>query len=210
MGGADTSGRAGASIVPGDAAQALVGRARVAQQTAQGLAQPGDGVRYALEVRVPGRYRSWCEARTLAPAVRCRCNWPAPRWRRSSPPTAISFGVTAIQAGSTTLEITTGTSPPRRQTRHPQRHRGPASLRRKTGQENSFGGININGGRDNLFDNNLFAACEQSITGGYNPQNKVWPRLAAGENRTGLFQDVAQNLIPQRAKRRVPGSCGRH
>jgi len=50
-----------------------------------------------------------------------------------------------------------------------------------------FGGININGGRDNLFDNNLFAECQKGITGGYNPQNKVWARLAAGENRNALI-----------------------
>jgi hypothetical protein len=45
-----------------------------------------------------------------------------------------------------------------------------------------FGGININGGRDNIIDNNLFAVCEKGITGGYNPKNKVWERLAAGQN----------------------------
>ena len=60
-----------------------------------------------------------------------------------------------------------------------------------------FGGININGGRDNLFDNNLFAECQKGITGGYNPQNKVWARLAAGENRNAfIMSDLYLSRYP--------------
>lgn len=40
-----------------------------------------------------------------------------------------------------------------------------------------FGGLNINGGRDNLFDNNIFAECEKGITGGYSAGNKHWQGL---------------------------------
>jgi hypothetical protein len=40
-----------------------------------------------------------------------------------------------------------------------------------------FGGININGGRDNIIDNNLFAQCEKGITGGYNARNDWWQRV---------------------------------
>ena len=40
-----------------------------------------------------------------------------------------------------------------------------------------FGGININGGRDNVIENNLFAECEKGITGGYNARNEWWRRV---------------------------------
>ena len=40
-----------------------------------------------------------------------------------------------------------------------------------------FGGIKINGGRDNLIDNNLFAECEKGISGGYNARNDWWARV---------------------------------
>ena len=40
-----------------------------------------------------------------------------------------------------------------------------------------FGGIQINGGRDNLIDNNLFAECEKGISGGYNARNDWWQRV---------------------------------
>jgi hypothetical protein len=51
-----------------------------------------------------------------------------------------------------------------------------------------FGGININGGRDNIIDNNIFAECEKGITGGYNAKNKVWGRMAAGENPNAFIR----------------------
>jgi hypothetical protein len=40
-----------------------------------------------------------------------------------------------------------------------------------------FGGININGGRDNVIENNVFAECEKGITGGYNARNDWWRRV---------------------------------
>jgi hypothetical protein len=40
-----------------------------------------------------------------------------------------------------------------------------------------FGGVNINGGRDNIIDNNIFAECEKGITGNYNATNEQWQRL---------------------------------
>jgi hypothetical protein len=43
----------------------------------------------------------------------------------------------------------------------------------------SFGAININGGRDHLIDNNLFIECAKAITGGYNPANAWWGRLGS-------------------------------
>ncbi len=41
----------------------------------------------------------------------------------------------------------------------------------------TFGGININGGRDNIIDNNIFAQCEKGITGNYEPENEQWKVL---------------------------------
>jgi hypothetical protein len=38
----------------------------------------------------------------------------------------------------------------------------------------SFGAININSGRDNFIDNNLFAECEKGITGNYDADNACW------------------------------------
>jgi hypothetical protein len=41
----------------------------------------------------------------------------------------------------------------------------------------SFGGVNLNGGRDNIMDNNIFAECEKGITGDYDPRNEQWARV---------------------------------
>jgi len=60
-----------------------------------------------------------------------------------------------------------------------------------------FGGININGGRDNIIDNNIFAVCEKGITGGYNSKNKVWENLAAGHNPNAfLMTDLYLSRYP--------------
>jgi len=41
----------------------------------------------------------------------------------------------------------------------------------------SFGAINLNGGRDNVMDNNIFAECEKGITGNYDANNDRWKLL---------------------------------
>ena len=41
----------------------------------------------------------------------------------------------------------------------------------------SFGAININGGRDNIIDNNLFLDCEKGISGKYNANDRNWAKL---------------------------------
>jgi hypothetical protein len=41
----------------------------------------------------------------------------------------------------------------------------------------TFGAVNINGGRDNIIDNNIFAECEKGITGDYNANNALWKVL---------------------------------
>lgn len=38
----------------------------------------------------------------------------------------------------------------------------------------SFGGVNINSGRDNIIDNNVFAECERGVTGSYDAGNDRW------------------------------------
>ena len=52
-----------------------------------------------------------------------------------------------------------------------------------------FGAVQMNSGRDNLMDNNLFIDCKQGISGGWNPGNNVWKMLRAGEKFPGLYQD---------------------
>lgn len=113
VGGQESAGRrAGASIVPGSAAQALSGRVRVVQQAAQGFARSGDGVRYALEVREPGRYQVMLRGQDLDACGPLSLQLAGVILKPvKSAPTAISFGVTALHAGNTTLEITTDTAP---------------------------------------------------------------------------------------------------
>ncbi len=41
----------------------------------------------------------------------------------------------------------------------------------------SFGAVNINGGRDNIIDNNIFADCEEAITGSYDSHNAHWKEI---------------------------------
>jgi len=58
-----------------------------------------------------------------------------------------------------------------------------------------FGGININGGRDNIIENNLFAECEKGITGGYNAGNKHWERL--GKDRAFIMSQLYLTRYPE-------------
>ena len=44
-----------------------------------------------------------------------------------------------------------------------------------------FGAIQMNSGRDNIMDNNIFADCKQAISGGWNPGNSVWRMLSQGK-----------------------------
>ena len=53
----------------------------------------------------------------------------------------------------------------------------------------NFGAIQMNSGRDNLMDNNLFIDCKQGISGGWNPGNNVWKMLRAGQTPAGFYQD---------------------
>jgi hypothetical protein len=113
VGGPAAAGRrGGASIVPGSAAQSLTGRVRVVQQTAQGFAHLGDGVQYSLDVQASGRYQVMVRGQDLDACGPLSLHLAGVVLTPvKSVPTAISFGVTALQAGSTVLEITTGAVP---------------------------------------------------------------------------------------------------
>jgi hypothetical protein len=43
----------------------------------------------------------------------------------------------------------------------------------------NFGAIQMNSGRDNMMDNNLFVDCKQGISGGWYPGNSVWGMVAS-------------------------------
>ncbi|NOY82222.1 MAG: hypothetical protein GXP31_14585 [Kiritimatiellaeota bacterium] len=51
----------------------------------------------------------------------------------------------------------------------------------------NFGAIQMNSGRDNVIDNNIFADCKQGISGGWRPGNSVWRMLRAGKKPPGFF-----------------------
>lgn len=53
----------------------------------------------------------------------------------------------------------------------------------------NFGAIQMNSGRDNLMDNNLFIDCKQGISGGYYPGNNVWRMLRAGQKPDGFYMN---------------------
>lgn len=51
----------------------------------------------------------------------------------------------------------------------------------------NFGAIQMNSGRDNIIDNNLFIDCKQGVSGGWYPGNNVWKELRDGAGRHGCF-----------------------
>ncbi len=51
----------------------------------------------------------------------------------------------------------------------------------------NFGAVQINGGRDNIIDNNLFVECSRGITGGWYPDNPVWRSLREGRAPATFF-----------------------
>lgn len=53
----------------------------------------------------------------------------------------------------------------------------------------NFGAIQMNSGRDNLMDNNIFIGCKQGISGGWYPGNNVWKSLRAGQKTEGFYQN---------------------
>ncbi|MFC1672378.1 right-handed parallel beta-helix repeat-containing protein, partial [Planctomycetota bacterium] len=51
----------------------------------------------------------------------------------------------------------------------------------------NFGAVQMNSGRDNVIDNNLFIDCRQGISGGWRLGNKVWQTLIQGEKLPGFY-----------------------
>jgi hypothetical protein len=51
----------------------------------------------------------------------------------------------------------------------------------------NFGAIQMNSGRDNIMDNNIFADCKQGVSGGWNPGNSVWKLIQEGKAPTDFF-----------------------
>jgi len=51
----------------------------------------------------------------------------------------------------------------------------------------NFGAIQMNSGRDNIIDNNLFVDCKQGISGGWNANNSVWVSIRKGQPRSGIY-----------------------
>ena len=51
----------------------------------------------------------------------------------------------------------------------------------------NFGAVQMNSGRDNIMDNNIFVDCKQGISGGWNPGNSVWKMLRNGDKPEGFF-----------------------
>ncbi|MCL4205188.1 MAG: right-handed parallel beta-helix repeat-containing protein [Pirellulaceae bacterium] len=52
----------------------------------------------------------------------------------------------------------------------------------------NFGAIQMNSGRDNVIDNNLFADCKIGVSGGWNRGNNVWRQMREGEQLAGFYQ----------------------
>lgn len=62
----------------------------------------------------------------------------------------------------------------------------------------SFGAIQMNSGRDNIMDNNLFVDCKQGLSGGWNPGNSVWRAIAANKRPDDfLVSDLYLKRYPE-------------
>ena len=51
----------------------------------------------------------------------------------------------------------------------------------------NFGAVQMNSGRDNIMDNNLFIDCGRGVSGGWNPNNSVWRRIAANQQPANYY-----------------------
>ncbi|MEK6794442.1 MAG: LamG-like jellyroll fold domain-containing protein [Spirochaetota bacterium] len=52
-----------------------------------------------------------------------------------------------------------------------------------------FGGVQMNSGRDNIIDNNIFADCRQGVSGGWGPGNNVWKQIREGKKGAAVITD---------------------
>jgi hypothetical protein len=64
----------------------------------------------------------------------------------------------------------------------------------------NFGAVQMNSGRDNVIENNMFVDCRQAISGGWNRSNNVWQWLRDGETPDNFyFNDLYLSRYPQLA-----------
>lgn len=54
----------------------------------------------------------------------------------------------------------------------------------------NFGAVQINSGRDNIIDNNIFANCKQGVSGGWNSGNTVWKMIREGKSPADFYSDA--------------------
>jgi hypothetical protein len=54
----------------------------------------------------------------------------------------------------------------------------------------NFGGVQINSGRDNIIDNNIFADCKQGVSGGWVPGNEAWRVIREGRAPADFYRDA--------------------
>lgn len=64
----------------------------------------------------------------------------------------------------------------------------------------NFGAVQMNSGRDNVIDNNLFIDCKYGVTGGWHPRNKFWLQL-----REGTYRNDADRSKSEVYLARYPG-----
>ena len=61
----------------------------------------------------------------------------------------------------------------------------------------NFGGVQINSGRDNVCDNNLFVDCKQGISGGWNQGNRFWVAIKQGKQPAAfIVNDLYRSRYP--------------
>lgn len=64
----------------------------------------------------------------------------------------------------------------------------------------NFGAIQINSGRDNVMDNNLYVECKRGVTGGWYPFNSVWKQVAEKQQPEVLItSDLYLKRYPEMA-----------
>jgi len=61
-----------------------------------------------------------------------------------------------------------------------------------------FGAVQINSGRDNIIENNLFVDCKQCLSGGYSSANSIWTQAATKPPPTGfILNDLYLQRYPE-------------
>ncbi len=66
----------------------------------------------------------------------------------------------------------------------------------------NFGAVQINSGRDNVIDNNIFAECKQGISGGWRPGNSAWRMIREGRAPARISTATRSTCLGTRTSRR--------